>query len=102
MEDHKIARGNGMSTYHHGRQLAELEEQLVNKYGPFIGGSDLRLLLGYRTGAAFRQAVRHKRVPVATFLLEGRQVRYASTKDVAAWIARMEARAEAARAGLEA
>jgi hypothetical protein len=86
-----------MSTPHLAQRQAELEEKLFVKYGPFVGGSALRLLLGYSTGAAFRQAVRHKRVPVTTFLQEGRQPRFASTKDVAAWIARTEARAEVAQ-----
>lgn len=89
-----------MTTSSFERRQAELEEQMLSKYGPFVCGKDLRLLLGYTTGMAFRQAVRYKRAPVPTFLLEGRQAWHANTKDVAAWIARTEARAEAARAGL--
>ena len=79
------------------QRQAELEEQLLTRYGPYVCGKDLRCLLGYPTGMAFRQAVRYRRAPVPTFRLEGRQAWHANTKDVAAWIARMEACAVAPR-----
>ena len=78
-----------------------IERRLFSEYGPVIGGAALQRLLGYRTGAAFRQAVKRGRLVVPTFRIEGRHPRFASTRDVASWIASMEARAEAVRGGRE-
>jgi hypothetical protein len=59
---------------------------------PVIGGGDLRRLLGYRTGAAFRQAAHRRRLPIPTFFIEGRRGRFARTGDVAAYFAALLAR----------
>jgi len=87
-----------MTSESENQRLSEIERQLLQEFGPLIGGSALQRLLGYRNGAAFRQAVRRKRLAVPTFRIEGRHARFATTRDVAAWLARMEARAEAALA----
>lgn len=74
-----------------------IEKRLFNEHGPVIGGAALWRLLGYRTSAAFRQAVKRGRLVVPTFRIEGRHPRFASTRDVALWIATMETRASDAR-----
>lgn len=80
------------------QRQADLENQLFTKYGPLVGGKHLRHLLGYKTGMAFRQAIKDKKAPVPTFQQKPEArwgIWHANTKDVAAWIARMEERAEA-------
>lgn len=70
----------------HARQ-ARIEKELLREHGAVIGGSPLYRLLGYRTGAAFRQAAKRGRLVIPTFFIEGRRWRFAATRDVAAWMA---------------
>lgn len=63
-----------------------LERDLLLAYGPIASGADLYRLLGYRSGAAFRQARRRGRLPVAVFPLEGRKGLFAYTKAIATWL----------------
>jgi hypothetical protein len=56
-----------------------------------VGGKDLRHILGYRTGDAFRQAVRRNSLPFPTFIPEGRRVRMARTHDIAKWLVSIDA-----------
>jgi hypothetical protein len=59
-----------------------------------IGGKDLRHILGYRSGDAFRQAVLHKRLPFPTFIPEGRRMRMARARDIARWLVSIDAELE--------
>lgn len=63
--------------------LAELEARLIQSFGGVIGGKDLTRLLGYRSQAAFRQAVARQRLAVPVFTLEGRRGKFARAHDVA-------------------
>jgi len=56
------------------------------QYGLVIPARDLVRLLGYRTSAAFRQAVRRQTLELNTFFIHGRRGRYARAADVAAWL----------------
>ena len=67
-------------------------DTLFREFGPFVGGRDLRRLLGYRSADAFRQAAMRKKLPVKTFREPGRRDRLARTEDVATWIRQVEAR----------
>lgn len=68
--------------------LAEsLEQYLVERHGLMISGDDLRRVLGYPSGDAFRQALARAIVPVPVFSLPNRRGKFALAKDVAAWIA---------------
>lgn len=67
--------------------VQEYELCLLKLYGAVISGKDLRHVLGYRTGDAFRQAVRRNTLPFPTFIPEGRRARTARTHDVAIWLA---------------
>lgn len=72
-------------------RISEYECCLLRMYGVIIVGKDLRHILGYRTSDAFRQAVRKKSLPFYTFIPKGRRVRMARTRDVAKWLASIDA-----------
>ena len=64
----------------------EVAERLEARFGLVVSGRDLVRLLGYRTGAAFRQAVRRRSLGISTFFISGRRGRAALTIDVARWV----------------
>jgi hypothetical protein len=77
-------------------RIAVHEARLLKKHGTtFIGGAELRTVLGFKTGAAFRQAVHTGRVPVRTFIQAGRRGRFARIHDLAVWLARIDAQIDA-------
>jgi hypothetical protein len=61
-------------------------DRLTRVLGPIVGGGELSKALGYRSQAAFRQAVARNRLPVPVFTCEGRRGRFACTTDIAIWI----------------
>lgn len=65
----------------------KIEEELLARHGAVISGRDLRIILGYPSGDAFRHAVHRKTLPIPTFFLKGRRGRCAATWDVARWVA---------------
>lgn len=65
----------------------QIEDELSTRYGAVLCGRDLRIILGYPSGDAFRHAVHRKTLPVPTFFLAGRRGRCAATRDVARWMA---------------
>lgn len=67
-------------------QVAVYEICLLKLYGAVIGGHDLHHVLGYSSGAAFRQAAHRKTVPVPTFRRPGFRMRFARTHDIAVWL----------------
>ena len=71
-----------------------LESELTDKYGPILGGDDLRKCLGYPSMMALRQAISRGKIPVPVFTPEGRRGKFALTKDVARWLAEERNRAE--------
>ena len=73
------------------QRIVECEFCLIHMYGVIIGGKDLRHILGYRTGDAFRQAVRHNRLPFPTFIPEGRPAQMVRTHDIARWLVSIDA-----------
>ena len=81
--------------------IAEFELCLIKLYGVVIGGNDLVHILGYRSGAAFRQAVKRKQLPFSTFMLEGRSMRMARARDIATWLAFLDTKSEVINASLE-
>lgn len=64
----------------------DLEVNLTRALGAVVGGGDLSRALGYRTQAAFRQALARDRLPVRVFEIEGRRGRFARTGDIARWL----------------
>lgn len=72
-------------------RVLEYELCLIKLYGVIVRGKDLRHVLGYKTGDAFRQAVRRKQLPIPTFVPEGRRMRVARTHDIAKWLVSLDA-----------
>ena len=64
---------------------AVLQQQLLEKYGPLLGGDDLARALGYRTSAAMKKAWREKAEKLNFFRIPGRRGLYCRTGDVATW-----------------
>lgn len=71
-----------------------LEQDLLSRHGPMIGGDALRQALGYPTMEAFRQALCRELIPIAVFALPHRHGKFALTKDVAVWLASLSEAAE--------
>lgn len=70
------------------QELADkLQEGLLARHGPVLGGEDLARALGYRSLAAFRQARRRSQVDIALFTLPNRRGVFALTLVVATWLA---------------
>lgn len=65
-------------------------ERLHSQHGPLMTGSSLWRALGYKSSASFRQAKVRNTVCIRVFNLPGRRGIYAFTKDVAAWLERLE------------
>lgn len=64
-----------------------LVSALLTTHGELIGGAELARCLGFRTSRAFQKAAVADRLPVETFVLEGRRGRFARTRDIAGWLA---------------
>lgn len=62
------------------------KESLSSIYGPLIGGKDLIHVLGYRTPAAFRRALRLNRLGIHTFTIEDRRGQFAYSAEVEEWL----------------
>lgn len=76
-----------MSTDQINARAVRLEGELLARYGAVMSGRDLRAILGYPSGDAFRHAAHRKTLPIPTFFLKGRRGRCAATRDVAHWMA---------------
>lgn len=63
-----------------------LEQQLMNEFGPIMGGRELVRALGYRTLPAFRRACRDGVLGLRVFNLPDRKGKFALTRDVADFI----------------
>lgn len=66
----------------------QIEQDLLEKYGPILSGEILIRSLGYKSADAFRQALVRKTIPVPVFNIEHRRGKFALTKDVSAWLAK--------------
>ena len=64
----------------------DLKRTMFRVYGPLIGGSDLRQVLGFRTASAFNRAVRINAIGVNVFNLPRRRGKFALTSEVAMWL----------------
>ena len=77
-----------------GNRILEHEIKLTERYGPIIGGKNLRKLLGYDTSEAFRMAKHRNKLPIRTFSQEDRRGAFARAKDIAKWLAKIDAALE--------
>jgi hypothetical protein len=66
-----------------------MEKDLIDKYGPMVGGPDLVKVLGYRSNASFRRAEKLGQIDIRIFPLRGRKGKFAMTKDIADWLRKL-------------
>ncbi len=71
----------------HAALADALRQELTSDYGPMVSDDKLRMLLGYKTMAAFRQAVYRKTVPITVFSIKDRKGKFGLVRDVASWMA---------------
>lgn len=71
-------------------QEERIAKELVEANGPLIGGSALRKALGFPSAEAFRQASFRGHVPVKVFSIPNRRGKFAFTRDVATWLAKLK------------
>lgn len=67
----------------------DLARALMERFGPLMGGADLRRALGFRSDVTFHRAARLGQLPVKVFKIEGRRGKYALTTEVAQWLCRI-------------
>ncbi|WP_443612710.1 hypothetical protein [Acinetobacter pseudolwoffii] len=72
------------------RQSELLIAEMKEKYGEIIGGFELAKLLGYKSTAAFRQAISRNQIPFSTFNIENRKGKFAYTNDVISWLTNLD------------
>ncbi|HEY1396758.1 hypothetical protein [Roseateles sp.] len=65
----------------------KLEQQLLEKYGPLLGGPSLYRVLGFKSAAALRQAVQRDQIRLQLFAITNRRGKFALTLHVAQWLA---------------
>jgi len=61
-------------------------EAQIDRYGPLLGGENLRRFLGFRTPAAFHKARTQGLVGIPIFGLPGRQGMFALTCEACTWV----------------
>jgi hypothetical protein len=68
--------------------MSRLHDDLSRQYGSLLASADLVKVLGYRSSAAFRQAMVRGTVPVPLFTIPHRRGHFALALEVAAWMCR--------------
>lgn len=64
----------------------DLANNLLDRYGPTLGGRDLYAALGFKSYAAFYRSKQRGEVGIDVFTLPGRRGWFAFTTEVAAWL----------------
>lgn len=67
---------------------AQWVAEQVARYGPLIGGAELRQVLGFRTQDAFQKARAGGTLGVRVFTLAGRKGWFATTREACEWVMR--------------
>jgi hypothetical protein len=67
-------------------ELNVFNQQLLEKYGPMVGGKDLYMVLGFKTYGSFRLANERLQIHVRVFKIPRRRDWYALTSDLAQWL----------------
>lgn len=75
-----------MKTSHSTALIDRLHRSLAEQYGQVVGGADLANLLGFRSTDTLRKAISNNTLTLKTFVIPGRQGRFALTADVADWL----------------
>lgn len=69
-----------------GVSIQEMKKDLLELYGPLVGGEALRRAMGFRSAASFERAVRNQQTSLTIFGLEGRRGKFAYTSELAKWL----------------
>lgn len=77
-----------------GERSHEFERELLDRYGPLIGGADLVHVAGFPNAAALRQALHRNKIGFPVFHVPGRRGRFAWAADVARWLSDLSRRQE--------
>lgn len=67
-------------------EAARWVDAQIDRYGPVLGGENLRQFLGFRTPAAFHKARSQGLIGIPIFGLPGRQGMFALTSEACAWV----------------
>lgn len=67
-------------------ETKSLDQQLLDQYGPTLGGKELYAALGFRSYSAFHRSMQLGELGINVFTLPGRRGWFALTTDVAAWL----------------
>lgn len=70
------------------------ERDLLEQFGPLMGGNELQRALGFKSSVTFRRDARLGRLPVEVFEVEGRRGKFALTSDVARWLYRVSGKSD--------
>ena len=81
---------------HASLSTSQLVADMERQYGPLLGGTALYRALGLPSAAAFRQAASREALPVQVFSIPHRRGRFALTREVAQWLARLKASTDGA------
>ncbi|MDP3210610.1 hypothetical protein [Methylotenera sp.] len=63
-----------------------LLNELTEKHGEIVSLDSLSKIIGYKTVAAVKYAIKKEQLSINTFYIKGRKGRYAMTRDVASWL----------------
>ena len=63
-----------------------MNAELLTKYGPLIGGSDLYKALGFKTYSSFKLAKARSQIPIHIFQIPERKGWFALTLDLSDWL----------------
>lgn len=63
-----------------------LLNELIEKHGEIVNLDSLSKIIGYKTVAAVKYAIKKEQLSINTFYIKGRKGRYAMTRDVASWL----------------
>jgi hypothetical protein len=66
--------------------VTKIHSDLMALFGPVIGGEDLYKVLGYKTGAAFRLALKQGDIDLSIFKIDKRRGKFALTVDIVTWL----------------
>lgn len=86
----KSEKSRKEASFEPSRRINDLERTVIQKHGFLLTGEDLRRALGYGSLESLRQAIMRGTIPVRVFEVPGRRGKFATARDVARWLARLD------------
>ena len=65
-------------------EVAWIQSQ-IERYGPVVGGDELRALIGFKSGAAFQKALSSGALQAPLYSIAGRRGYFALTEQLCRW-----------------